>query len=818
MSLNVKIQADYQEFQSAMENVRTFMSGVLQGMREELHAQAEAAKESMKQQTSAFEDFSQILKSKMSGVTGVVEGFKVAWAQFAVIGETTHLMYEAAEGAAHMAKEAGDLGAKLGTSATEASRLRVSLQLNGVEVNEFTKATNGLNKTILAHEDRLTSVGIATRDANGNLRSQVDLTIDAIAKLNQFKEGTDRNIEAQKLFGKGVQLSDEMLSLTAEKLQEGAKFADAYGLTVGKDGVEASSLFVEATHKVGLILEGLKNAIGQALLPILSELTKWLTENGPFAMNVIKIAIAEVTSIFYGLKFAGQVMYEALALIFKNLMEVGGAFGRVMYDVLHGDFGAAAEDAKQAFATIQTNASQAFGNVVTDATATRDKLANMWGNIVTPKAVVDSGKAGHGTEDVETNKKKAPAAKKPPKAKKDDSAKQAHDALMQQYDNEVKAAEDHYDKVYQILQKELAEEIKAHGENSKQVEKIYGKMEEAERKAKDQMAKLDQMKIAATRDRAAAVIDAEEIEANARYDMGQISEQQMFTLAANFENRRYQLKMDQLQQEADLNEGRVIQHQQTLDKMDQLERQHGLKLQAMAAQQRVTLAQPMMQMMQTMQQGFAQMITGLITRTTSWRDAMKGLYSQVLSSFTNMMAQQLVKHLTVENLKTAATQIGTVIRTMWAKLAGQEERAENAKTGGQSLMASGASVFGKVYDAIAGIPYVGPFLAPVMAIAAMGAVVGMASKIASARGGYDIPAGVNPITQLHEEEMVLPREQANMIRSLADGHGAHNRQQTQVFNVSALDARSLKETLRRNQAGLASAVTLATRNGHFKPR
>ncbi|MGI4849034.1 MAG: phage tail tape measure protein [Janthinobacterium lividum] len=42
---------------------------------------------------------------------------------------------------------------------------------------------------------------------------------------------------------------------------------------------------------------------------------------------------------------------------------------------------------------------------------------------------------------------------------------------------------------------------------------------------------------------------------------------------------------------------------------------------------------------------------------------------------------------------------------------------------------------------------------------------------ASAAGGYDIPSGVNPVTQLHEREMVLPAAQADVIRSMANGGG-----------------------------------------------
>ncbi len=49
---------------------------------------------------------------------------------------------------------------------------------------------------------------------------------------------------------------------------------------------------------------------------------------------------------------------------------------------------------------------------------------------------------------------------------------------------------------------------------------------------------------------------------------------------------------------------------------------------------------------------------------------------------------------------------------------------------------------------------------------------GLAIAEAAAEGGYDIPAGVNPVTQLHEKEMVLPKAQAEVIRGLASRGGA----------------------------------------------
>jgi len=45
------------------------------------------------------------------------------------------------------------------------------------------------------------------------------------------------------------------------------------------------------------------------------------------------------------------------------------------------------------------------------------------------------------------------------------------------------------------------------------------------------------------------------------------------------------------------------------------------------------------------------------------------------------------------------------------------------------------------------------------------------TRIPSAAGGWDIPAGINPLTQLHENEMVLPAEHAQTIREMAGQSG-----------------------------------------------
>ena len=72
--------------------------------------------------------------------------------------------------------------------------------------------------------------------------------------------------------------------------------------------------------------------------------------------------------------------------------------------------------------------------------------------------------------------------------------------------------------------------------------------------------------------------------------------------------------------------------------------------------------------------------------------------------------------------------------------------AANAAGAGAGAAASQAS-----------IPIVGPGLALAAMAAVFAAVMALSSRKSAARG-YDIPKGLNPVTQLHEEEMVLPQQ------------------------------------------------------------
>jgi hypothetical protein len=166
--------------------------------------------------------------------------------------------------------------------------------------------------------------------------------------------------------------------------------------------------------------------------------------------------------------------------------------------------------------------------------------------------------------------------------------------------------------------------------------------------------------------------------------------------------------------------------------------------------------------------------------------------------------------LTGETVQTSATVAGDTARTASNWWAATQSVMANGWAAIKNIAIKAWEAAASVYASIASIPYVGPFLAPVMAVAATGMVLGFAGHIASARGGYDIPAGVNPVTQLHEREMVLPQKQADAVRQMADNGGSAGGETH--LHVHATDADSVRRLFLNNKGAVADAVRSALRD------
>ena len=280
---------------------------------------------------------------------------------------------------------------------------------------------------------------------------------------------------------------------------------------------------------------------------------------------------------------------------------------------------------------------------------------------------------------------------------------------------------------------------------------------------------------------------------------GRISQLERLDLEIEFENRRYQIAYDALQERIALAEQDPTYSQTAIDKlkaqMAELgqghEREQG-KNQGKRESQRRKDAPNVMEMLQDggknvwqeAQQQMGQAFSAMLTRTQNFRTAMNNFFKSMGQTFIQEMVTKPLMGMMQRMVQESA------IYKMIFSTKDTLETAAAAKTAATKATETTSVVTANATQAASGaaasqasIPYVGPILAVAAMAAIMAAVMGLmgggggsqttttTTRIPSAAGGWDIPAGINPLTQLHENEMVLPAEHAQTIREMAGQSG-----------------------------------------------
>ena len=280
---------------------------------------------------------------------------------------------------------------------------------------------------------------------------------------------------------------------------------------------------------------------------------------------------------------------------------------------------------------------------------------------------------------------------------------------------------------------------------------------------------------------------------------GRISQLERLDLEIEFENRRYQIAYDALQERIALAEQDPTYSQTAIDKlkaqMAELGQGHErtqAKNEGKRESQRQKDAPNVMEMLQDggknvwqeAQQQMGQAFSAMLTRTQNFRTAMNNFFKSMGQTFIQEMVRKPLMGMMQRMVQESA------IYKMIFETKETLETAAAAKTAATKATETTSVVTANATQAASGaaasqasIPYVGPILAVAAMAAIMAAVMGLkgggggsqttttTTRIPSAAGGWDIPAGINPLTQLHENEMVLPAEHAQTIREMAGQSG-----------------------------------------------
>jgi hypothetical protein len=333
----------------------------------------------------------------------------------------------------------------------------------------------------------------------------------------------------------------------------------------------------------------------------------------------------------------------------------------------------------------------------------------------------------------------------------------------------------------------------------------------------------------------------------------QTSAEQEINERAALERRQYEVEKAALTERLALAHDDMVKRLEIAAQLEALEQQHQQRITALANEGTRERSKYVLQANTDIKQNFTNFLNDLMSGTkkisTAFHDFALGvatsiqrLIAQKLSDKLfdslggNKVVQMLVKPFDMaidwivglwaqkEAVQTAATAAGTAERTAIEGAAEEESLLMSAASAVKRIAMAAWEAAASVYASIAAIPYVGPFLAPAMAIAAGALVLGFAKNISSAEGGWwQIPG--DQIAQVHANEMVLPAAEAQGIRDVVTNANTNGRQMTaahggggDTYVVHATDAKSFKRLLMDNAPAVGEAVRQHARNGGIGPK
>lgn len=806
------------------------------------------------------------LSSGLGGLWGAIAGGAIAEGIEKIaegiekIAEGAKELYEyGVEKPLEMAESWEKLGYQMGLTSGQAQQYEAAAKLSGTSQEQLSQWVNLATRSIKSNSEALKGQGDSALTAAVKSGDFGQYLQAVSAHAAQMADPIQRGEFLTLALGRSGAQGGAQLERFASALSGAGDAAQEFGYNLGVKDIENMKDFQKARGQLQLGLEGLELTLGRALIPAFSQLMQIMGQTGVFQLLQTEIV---GTAIF--LNDWTQDIYESEEefITFVKILGAGGQAiiqGSMALQSL--DFGGA-KKAYEDFAEYGTNQLGSLNEAMKSSRAETDAYDRKMIESLTAASKVESlGPQGGDKKYVDP--KAAEAAKKAAaereaaleaeyrlelqeaekgsqeridivqremerigdlfgtnsvkysnmqremlQVKKDYSAAQLA-ATQQEFKTELSAAEKGSQDKLQIAEREVLYMAQVYGLNSK----AYASAQK-ELLAVTKEVNAEQVKEAMSA--AEIIVKTEEKSVTAREKLLKDQAQQHTISSAEelagltkLENERYSVITTEINKELALQNISSQQIRELQTKQAAESEKHADQLVAINEQATNQMTNQWMRFFTPLGGQFQTMFGNWLAGTGKFDLSWSTVMSSMRQSAAKVVSEMTTEWLEGEAKKTIATLVQNETRQGIEEQSALTSVALAVWTGIKWVAIQAYQAAAGAYNAIVSIPYVGPVLAPIAAGVALAGVLALGSKISSAEGGYDIPRGINPVVQLHEEEMVLPKEQARAVRKMADsGGGSGGGTEFHYHNhVHAIDAQGVSDFL--DQHGEAMA-----REGH----
>lgn len=791
-----QLKSSVQSFTSAIKG--GWAEGWAKGM-EEAKTAAEHAKEGIAETAVEATGFGELVKGLIPGL--------------AALGATLSVpaIIEFGKGMGEVAIELERTGAQPGMSAQELSRWQGVAVATGNSTEVLSTSAKRLERSMVAAANggkqqsaMFKALGIDLTKTKTTSEALLAVS-DGFAKM---ADGPKKTAIALGLMGRSGAEMIPTLNEGSDAVKEMMKTADEMGYTVSDKFMAAGMAVDEASDTMTLGLEGVRRTLFSELGPAIANVMEWMNgliedfmesyRTGGFAktmIDAISIAFKTMATVIVTVVAGFQELWHIGVAALQGILGTAYSVGTALSKLLSGDF----SGMKEAWA----NGMKATGSAMRDqgeqalaiGQKYRTSIQKLWTDAI-PKA--------HPRGTPPSTDLNVPGLG--PKGPKDDSAAKARKLAEERLKNEIEdlnykqdLEKENYEAQMALEQQKL-DKLKAfYGEDSREYIKELRNKEKMERQHQQELVKLAQQRIVATQQIELSKIDTQtqvnNIELQTQRDhlstlesMGMVSNAKRIAAQRQFaaqeiaiqtdsENQQYKTKYDSIQQQLQLPhllKDDAIRLNRDLEQLEQDHQNRMTIIRANAAASAAKLNDEAAQatlnkwknIVDPIGNAFDGFLQSMETRSATFGQALLRMGDQILQSFVSMGVKALAHWVSMELAKTSATSAGVAMRTSTEAAGAATSTSISAVSAIKQIAHKAAVAAAGAYAAIAGIPIVGPILAPAAAAAALFGVYKLGQAIFSAKDGEGEVPYDGATYQLHKKEMVLPAKFANPLRNM----------------------------------------------------
>lgn len=221
-----------------------------------------------------------------------------------------------AKSAIDLADNMRDLSQRTGVGIETLGQFKVAAELSGTSLEGVAKGLTFLNKNMVAAATgteaaaaAFKTIGVATTDSSGKLRSADKVFLDVADRFTQLRDGPEKAALAIKIFGKAGAELIPILNLGSKEIQR-------FGLGIGPDFANKADAFNDQLALMKAQTTVLTVQIGSALLPVMSGLVSVLTQAITFVGNL--------AGEFYKAIGGAAGLQQAAGALVKTMIVLGG--------------------------------------------------------------------------------------------------------------------------------------------------------------------------------------------------------------------------------------------------------------------------------------------------------------------------------------------------------------------------------------------------------------------------------------------------------------------------------------------------------------